>query len=807
MQRFQSIGIELASDWVRPNSAVPDSRLLASPTTRNHNDSRCHSCPRVRWRSTTRESMPNQLEDAAALRANLDAILAGPAKSATAVMWDAELSAFLADVKAAVPSRIKDPAFLTRLWDDNPVSAVGNGTVKVAPALADTKFVDRLAEVATMSLPASGIDAETELVAAYDDLKARLADLCGRTPQLKLNRVMCALFPAHFTTIADTGALLFLHREMGGSHKDHPVHAHLSIRKRVDDALGPLSNADPLEAVRRLSLPWLLYERLTGNKPTKTIVPSGGKQAQLTPLPVALRRKGLTSMKGGFQTLLSFLPALADGVTREEFSDLIRQANSDLAPQSIGAFIYVIAREFDLCLREGDTYRLTARGINLLESRDPHDLADHLLTRVLGPDHVVKALGGGPRPKSELVALLQRANPGWTSEYGPSSQLGWLTSLGVVSLDTSRKYQLTELGQRWRTMITWEPEFLPKQAETVAELQAFTTGQFELPKWAELNMRLKASVGDRLKLDDALVKQLHAGLWFHPVRHFAVLTGISGSGKTLLALNYGLALCGDKPTGQESVKIVPIQPGWFDPSPLLGYVNPIHQAAYRSAPFLELLLRASENPTQPYVAVLDEMNLSHPEQYLAPILSAMETQGTIDLHQLADGTTEVPRSIRYPANLAIIGTVNMDETTHGLSDKVLDRAFTLEFWNIRVSDFPRWQTSTLAVPLRQKAQDVLEALSQALAPVRLHFGWRTIDDVLSYLVFATGLGTTDAEALDDALYAKVLPKLRGESSQRFQVALQAARNVMKEHGLVRCHEKLGAMQADLTETGIARFWR
>ena len=47
-------------------------------------------------------------------------------------------------------------------------------------------------------------------------------------------------------------------------------------------------------------------------------------------------------------------------------------------------------REFDLCRREGDVYRLSARGINLLETLDPDELSDHLLTKVLGIDHVIK---------------------------------------------------------------------------------------------------------------------------------------------------------------------------------------------------------------------------------------------------------------------------------------------------------------------------------------------------------------------------------------------------------------------------------
>ena len=57
------------------------------------------------------------------------------------------------------------------------------------------------------------------------------------------------------------------------------------------------------------------------------------------------------------------------------------------------------------------------------------------------------------------------------------------------------------------------------------------------------------------------------------------------------------------------------------------------------------------------------------------------TGGDIPLH---GGGAEygVPPSITYPQNLFLIGTVNMDETTMGISDKVLDRAFTLEFWDI-----------------------------------------------------------------------------------------------------------------------------
>jgi hypothetical protein len=355
-------------------------------------------------------------------------------------------------------------------------------------------------------------------------------------------------------------------------------------------------------------------------------------------------------------------------------------------------------------------------------------------------------------------------------------------------------------------MVTWTPQSLPKLAGTVEELKTSATSQVELPTVGVLLERLRKITSGKLMLDDQLVGQLHAGLWFHPIRHFVVLTGISGSGKTQLALNYALALCDANETEQEQVRVIPVQPGWYDPSPLLGYVNPIQDSSYRSAPFLDLLQRAAGDPDRPYIAILDEMNLSHPEQYLAPILSAMETHGWIELHQLGEDSTSVKQRIQYPANLAIIGTLNMDETTHGLSDKVLDRAYTLEFWNISVNDFPGWATVSLPGDVKEATRAVLDQLVKALDPVRLHFGWRTIDDVLSFLTFQLEHNPSIKDSLDSVIYAKVLPKLRGEGT-RFQKVLQEVYEIFLSNGLKRCAGKVKSMQADLVETGSARYWR
>ncbi len=325
-----------------------------------------------------------------------------------------------------------------------------------------------------------------------------------------------------------------------------------------------------------------------------------------------------------------------------------------------------------------------------------------------------------------------------------------------------------------------------------------------VPEFHEINERIKKA--GIFPLD--LCRQLHLGLWANESRHFAILTGISGSGKTLLARTYGKALTGGK---EPYYCVVPVQPGWTDPSFLLGYPNPLKGDYYVKTPFFKLLRSAINKPDMPHVAILDEMNLSHPEQYLAPVLSAMETDDDdkLELHGQKDDFDGVPRSLPYPKNLVLIGTVNMDETTVGVSDKVLDRAFTIEFWDIDVDAWPGWNSHQLQEDQADKVKGVLRELMGVLKPARLHFGYRIIDEVVAFL--------TQREAqipewdfgvsFDHVIYAKVLPKLRGDDSKRVQDAFTRCMEVLERHNLKNCLLKVREMKADLESTGSSRFWR
>lgn len=238
-------------------------------------------------------------------------------------------------------------------------------------------------------------------------------------------------------------------------------------------------------------------------------------------------------------------------------------------------------------------------------------------------------------------------------------------------------------------------------------------------------------------------------------------------------------------------------------------MNPLQGNSYIRTPFLEFLISASEAPDRPFTVVLDEMNLSRPEQYLSPNLSAMETGEPLTLHREGESFDGVPSDIRYPSNLAIIGTVNMDETTHGISDKVLDRAFTIEFWDVELKGYPRWGTREYSKEHEDEVRLLLTDLMMSLRPARLHFGWRVVDDVLDYMdrALADNGALDPAVVLDDVVYAKVLPKLRGDDAPRFREALRKSEEVLGKHRLNNCVSKVKELSDDLESTGSARFWR
>lgn len=722
-------------------------------------------------------------------------------------VWINELESFLSYVHGADLEERKTKEFHTRIWEENPVSGVGMGTVNINSAIQNSEFRSWFAEESLKPLPEASDAKLAQLQSLYNEMVKRLKAFSSRTPRVKIFRVLAACYPRQFTTFADAVRVLECYQSWFGERK-HPstIVCHWNLVSRLNDLLGPCGNSYR-ELAERMAIPWMVYDSidLVNSQDADVVTTTPRGHVELKPLPASQRRKGFTSIRGGLDTISNSLRFVLEGVTREDLMDYLRAEFPDYRESSLRTLVNILKNEFYI-VKEADGVILpTARGELYLETNDPQELIPLFLTRTLGVDHVLLSLKEKALPKADLISLLQKVNPGWTSDYAPNVMLKWLKDFGLLQMDDG-VYSITAAGQSWADLIHWQPEFLPSReifeiedvGESVPKLDALAIDQ------AALITRVTADTA----FPRSVVTQLHFGLWGHRQRHFAIMAGLSGSGKTLLAKRYAEVLAGqftDFPA--RNVFIQPVQPGWYDPAPLFGYINPLVADNYIRPRFLDFLLVATNQQDQPFVVILDEMNLSHPEQYFAPVLSAMESGSDLMLHNEGDAFDGVPNKIPYPKNVAFIGTVNMDETTHGISDKVLDRAFTLEFWDINLADYPKWDKHELTAEAVSEVKDSLGALLGALAPVRMHFGWRTVEDVLSYLSVASKSVDFDLKiAMDDVLYARVLPKLRGSESSRIHDALQKTIDVLRARNLTRCCNKVESLKNDLTETGIMRFW-
>ena len=296
---------------------------------------------------------------------------------------------------------------------------------------------------------------------------------------------------------------------------------------------------------------------------------------------------------------------------------------------------------------------------------------------------------------------------------------------------------------------------------------------------------------------------------------FVVLTGLSGSGKTKLAEAFTKWI-GVKNT----VNVVPVGADWTNNEKLLGYPNALDPEKYvmPDTGVLKLMLDANENQDLPFFLILDEMNLSHVERYFADFLSTMESHdGIIELYdsgkRYAEDGREIPPSFKFPKNLFVIGTMNVDETTYMFSPKVLDRAQVIEFrvsekemadfltapGNPKINDLAgkgavyanafldlakARKTKDIGADEKKKFNELLigkvdpktkeyDGLFTSLAKLGAEFGYRSAIEMVVFIAYyleacAYGKLTQSVdkekclgEAIDAAVLQKLLPKLHG----------------------------------------------
>jgi 5-methylcytosine-specific restriction protein B len=305
---------------------------------------------------------------------------------------------------------------------------------------------------------------------------------------------------------------------------------------------------------------------------------------------------------------------------------------------------------------------------------------------------------------------------------------------------------------------------------------------------------------------DEEVLRYHGALNFLRRKHFVILSGLSGTGKTRLALQYARAVHGitANDTTDPLLFVCPVRPEWTDPTGLTGYPDVLSNR-YVVPRFLEAVLVATAHSDAPVFVVLDEMNLARVEHYFSDVLSCIETGEDLQLHSSGvpiEGTTgtSIPAALPWPTNLYITGTINVDETTNPVSDKVLDRAVVIDMSKVNLPGF--FQDLEAREPdlkaARAAAEPLLVAVHGLLLPHGLGFGYRVAEEVVRYHGFAAKrLGTAPDDVTDQLMVQKVLVKLRGSDRQRdLLIELQK-----RLDGMVRSQDLLARLTADLNEFG------
>lgn len=287
-----------------------------------------------------------------------------------------------------------------------------------------------------------------------------------------------------------------------------------------------------------------------------------------------------------------------------------------------------------------------------------------------------------------------------------------------------------------------------------------------------------------------LLRRYHLSL---KTRRFVILSGTSGSGKTLLTRVYANAV-------QANYCLVPVAPNWTTNEDLLGYYNPLTKKYFDTdfSLFLRQAARAYQSAMdvdqkpEPFHLVLDEMNLARVEYYFAKFLSGMEVlTGAGQAQVTMFGNDVVPLT----PNLFFIGTVNVDETTQGFADKIYDRAQVIEVTHGRDEVASRVQHAEVKGAL----MEIWDAVSDVTP-----FSIRIVDEINRYVEEAVRIGVPWEEAFDDQIIQKILPRIKG-TDIRLGAMLQRL-NDITANKFHRSNSKIQHLNYGFHSNGIVSFF-
>ena len=300
------------------------------------------------------------------------------------------------------------------------------------------------------------------------------------------------------------------------------------------------------------------------------------------------------------------------------------------------------------------------------------------------------------------------------------------------------------------------------------------------------------------------LKAFHTSLKVQNINPISVLAGLSGTGKTQLALQYARFF-------NFYSEHVAVQPRWDSKDDLLGFYNFLEKRyqpteLVKALYYFHQIRNDSDSPMM--MVILDEMNLARVEYYFSEFLSKMELRGNDrnypnEKSKISIGTQLNSRDFFVGSNVVFVGTMNDDESTYSLSDKVLDRANVLHFGkpqkfednihynqvdpiSISASTFNDWcNQENFPNRFPETLRTKINTLNEALDSVGKAFGYRVNKSITQYIQMYPGIKRAANReeqalvALADQIEMKIIPKLAGlEQNEKSDACLSAIGNMI-----------------------------
>lgn len=311
------------------------------------------------------------------------------------------------------------------------------------------------------------------------------------------------------------------------------------------------------------------------------------------------------------------------------------------------------------------------------------------------------------------------------------------------------------------------------------------------------------------KFSDRLLYAFHTSLKVGDWNPLTVLAGVSGTGKSELPRLYSRY-------GGLNFLPLAVQSNWDSPYSLFGYYNSL-EGKFNATSLLKVLYQAQEdakNSISDYLTIvlLDEMNLAHVELYFSELLSKLELlRGSEDVKLEIDIAEKSPYEIKLNKNVIWVGTMNEDETTKSLSDKVIDRSNLINFprpnefvsrnelkeleeapklkreiwenwkWNnvknmLVQDEDTKEQNMKIITDFEEKIDNLKEKMEEINGYLKVsgraigHRVWQSIENYIrNYPLVLESIRNRNSEelekaiqiAFEDALVQKLMPKLKG----------------------------------------------